>query len=178
MEKLKWILIGKIVNTQGNKGEVRVFPHTDYPDRFSKMEQILLFPPGKNEPSINLKLENYRFHKEFVILKFNGIDNIDAAEKLINMEIKVDQKDVAPLPVDEHYVFQLIGLQIITTVGDLLGVITDVLQTSANDVYVVEPHSGLNRKQEILVPVVKQVVLDIDIGNQRVLIDLPDGLLD
>ncbi len=178
MDDYKWILIGKIVNTQGNKGEICVLPYTDFPDRFGTMDHVLLFHENNEMPRLNLPIEAVRYHKGFVILKLAGIDNIDTAQRLVDMEVKVDQNDVVPLPADRHYIFQLIGLKAVSTEGVELGIICDVLKTAANDVYVIKPHPGITYHKEVLIPVIDSVVLEIDLENQIVTVDLPDGLLE
>lgn len=176
--KLDWILIGEIVASQGNGGEVRVFPQTDFPERFANMEEIVLFKPNSNTVKLKFQLEKARLHKNFVILKLAGVDDISAAEKLRGMEIKVARDQVVPLPEGQNYIFELIGLQVYTTEGLFLGTITDVLRTGANDVYVVKPEPGITKLKDILIPVIDDVVLKIDIENHKVLVQLLDGLLE
>lgn len=173
-----WILIGEIVSTQGNKGEVRVFSHTEFPERFESMDQVLLFNKNSDQPDYEAILEASRLHNGFIILKFKDVDTIDAALKLKGMEIRVAPDQVVPLPPGRYYIFELIGLQVITSEGIIIGKITDVLQTGANDVYVVEANPQVTSKREVLIPVIDQVVLDIDLDQGRVEIDLLDGLLD
>lgn len=176
---MDWILIGEIVATQGNKGEVRVIPHTDFPERFETMEQIQLFKPVSTAPEVVLLLERVRFHKGFVILKLVGIESINDALTLKGMQIKVSHNEAYPLPEGRHYIFDLIGLNVVTTEGLHLGKITDVLLSSgANDVYVVRPRPGITKLNEILIPVIDRVVLDIDMAKEQVLISLLDGLLE
>lgn len=176
---MRWVLIGEIVATQGNKGEVRVLAHTEFPERFSTMTEVLLFRRNNNlEPDFTFIVENSRFHKGFVILKLETVDNIDQALALKGLEIKVDRNDVVPLPSGRNYIFELIGLQVVTTEGLVLGEISDVLQTGANDVYIVKPQSGVTDNKEILIPVIAEVVVDINLETGSVLVDLPDGLLE
>lgn len=176
--EIKWILIGEVVATQGNKGEIRVIPHTDFPDRFATMEEIVLFKPGSNNPELKFKLEKARLHKSFVILKLEGVDNITEAEKIRGMEIKVGTDQVVPLPEGQNYIFELLGLKVYTTDQLFLGVITEVLKTGANDVYIVKPEPGITKLKEILIPVIDEVVLDIDLEKQTILVNLLDGLLE
>lgn len=173
-----WILIGEIVATQGNKGEIRVVPHTDFPERFSSMDEVALFKVGSEGYELKFQLEKARLHKNFVILKLAGIDSIDQALKLRGMEIKVTKEQVVPLPPGHNYIYELIGLEVYTSDHVLLGVITDVLKTGANDVYVIKPEPGITKSNEILIPVIDDVVLNIDLENHRVLVKLLDGLLE
>ncbi|HHT37251.1 MAG: ribosome maturation factor RimM [Candidatus Wallacebacter cryptica] len=176
--RYKWILIGEIVSAQGNKGEVRIVGHTDFPERFLSMDHVLLFRKAASEPAYRLEIEHSRMHKGFIILKLAGIDTIDQALALKGLEIKVDRSDVVPLPSGRNYIFELIGLKVVTTEGLELGEITDVLQTGANDVYVVKPNPGVTQNREILIPVIAEVVLEVDLDKQLVLVNLLDGLLD
>ncbi|HHX01829.1 MAG TPA: 16S rRNA processing protein RimM [Firmicutes bacterium] len=176
--KTKWILIGEIVATQGSKGEVRVIPHTEFPERFLDMDHVLLFRESDPEPYGRVPVESSRFHKRFVLLKLEGVDTIEQAQALKGMLIKVDYRDVVPLPPGRHYIFELIGLKVVTDDGLELGVIDDVIQTGANDVYVVNPNPGLTKQRQILIPVVESVVLDVNLEDQVVLVNLLDGLLD
>ncbi len=163
---------------QGNKGELKVIPHTEFPERFDEMESIRLFRRDEDEPYGVFCLEGCRSHKGALILKLEGVDDISGAEQLRGMLIKISAEELTPLPPDRHYIFQLIGLECVTPSGEKLGKISDVLQTGANDVYVVEPYPGVTRQKEILIPVISDVVLQIDLENKRVVIKLLEGLLD
>ncbi|NLJ80618.1 MAG: 16S rRNA processing protein RimM [Firmicutes bacterium] len=176
MKTNKWIVIGEIVGTQGNRGEIKVQVHTEFPERFSEMDSVRLF--HQEQFFQVFKVENSRNQKGFSILKLAGVDRIDEAEKLRGMLIKVGLDEVMPLPPGRHYIFELIGLECITTSGQNLGVISDVLQTGANDVYVVDPHPGVTALKEILIPVIDEVVLEISPAQGRVVVKLLDGLLD
>lgn len=178
MKPNPWIVIGEIVGTQGNRGEVKVIPFTEFPDRFAKMESVRLFKAKNNTPYKVFSLEGSRFHKDALILKFEGIENISDAAELRGMLIKVNEEELMPLPPGRFYIHQIIGLECVTTQGQKLGVITDVLQTGANDVYVVKPNPGVTKLQEILIPVIPHVVLDIVPEQNKVLVELLDGLLD
>ena len=178
MKPTEWIVIGEIVGTQGNRGEIKVVPHTEFPDRFFKMESVRLFQENKDTPYGVFPLEGGRYHKETLILKLEGVDSISEAEELRGMLLKVNEDELMPLPPGRHYIFQLIGLEWITTTGQKLGTITDVLQTGANDVYVVRPNPGVTELREVLIPVIPHVALDINPAEGVVLVELLDGLLD
>lgn len=178
MKQPKWIVIGEVVGTQGNRGEIKVIPHTEFPDRFSTMEEIRLFKEGQENPTRIHELVDARFHKEALILKLKDVDDIGAAEELRKMLIKVGVDELMPLPPDRYYIFQLIGLECLTTSGRKLGKITDVLQTGANDVYVVHPEPGVTKLKEILLPVIPDVVLEIKPEEGIVVVELLEGLLD
>lgn len=178
MMDYNWILIGEVVATQGNKGEIRVFPHTDFPERFETMDEVFLFHRSSDDPDLKLELENSRLHKGFAILKLKSVDTINDALKFKGMEIKVARDQVVPLPPGSNYIFDLIGLTVETSEGLLVGKISDVLKTGANDVYVIQANPEITQNQEILIPVIDDVVLEIDITRGRVMINLLDGLLD
>ena len=174
----KWVLIGEVVASQGNRGEVKVMPHTEFPERFLDMQEIRLFGRHDYEPRLVKKLEHAWLHKGAVILKLQGVDSIADAETLRGMYIKVGRDEVVPLPEGRHYIFQLLGLECVTTTGLSLGHIKDVLQTGANDVYVVKPRPGLTQQTEILIPVLPHVVVEVNLEREQVLIELIDGLLE
>ena len=178
MKETNWIVVGEIVSTQGNRGEVKIIPHTEFPERFFAMDSVRLFEENSQEPYGLFAVEGSRTHKEAIILKLEGIDSISEAEQLRKMLIKVSADELMPLPPGRHYIFQIIGLECETTTGEKLGVITDVLQTGANDVYVIRPYPGVTKLKEILVPVIPQVVLQINPDDGYVLVELLDGLLD
>ena len=178
MKQIKWILIGEVVAAQGNQGEVKIIPHTDFPERFFNMEEVRLFSLNEAEPALVVPIETCRLHKEAVILKLKGIDSISEAESLRKMQVKVHVNELMPLPPNRYYIFQVIGLKCITTDGVELGRITDVLQTGANDVYVVRPNPGITKLQEVLIPAIDDVVLEIDVEKGHILVNLLDGLLD
>lgn len=178
MKEAKWIVIGEIVTTQGNRGEVKIIPHTDFPERFSTMESVRLFNPNAKDSFETYGLESARVHKEAIILKLQDVDSISEAKKLVKMLIKVGEDELMPLPAGQYYIYQLLGLECHTTSGVKLGVITDVLQTGANDVYVLKPAPGVTELKEILIPVIPDVVLDIRPAEGFVLVELLPGLLD
>lgn len=178
MKDTKWIVVGEIVATQGNRGEVKIIPHTEFPERFFSMESVRLFKEGAKEPYGVFALEGCRSHKEALVLKLENVDTIDDAERLRKMLIKVSVDELMPLPPGRYYIFQLIGLECRTVSGEKLGVISDVLQTGANDVYVIRPNPGVTKLKEILIPVIPQVVLEIKPEEGYMLVELLDGLLD
>lgn len=170
--------MGEITGPHGNRGEVKVIPLTDFPERFSRMEQVRLFKKEAREPHGVFALENCRVHKGRPILKLQGVDDLTKAEMLKKMLIKVSEAELMPLPPGHHYIFQLIGLECVTTEGVKLGVLTDVLQTGANDVYVLKPEPGVGKQREILIPATYEAVPEIDLEKNRLIVNLPEGLLD
>lgn len=161
--------IGKIVNTHGVKGEVRVIPSTDDIKRFEKLKEVVV--QGKTETI--REIEAVRYHKNFVLLKFKGIDNMNDGELLKNSVLKINRKDALPLEEDEYYQCDLYGLKVITDEGRDLGKLVDILITGSNDVYVVR-----NDEKEILIPAIKQCILNVNIAEGKMLVHLLEGLED
>ncbi len=165
----KYFVIGKIVNTQGLKGEVRALPFTDDIKRFELLKEVFLSIKGSLK---SYKIENVRFHKKFVLLKFENIDDINDAERLKNTEIKIPEELALPCSKDEYYIRDLYGLNVITKDNEHLGTLVDIIFTGANDVYVVE-----NKEKQILIPAIKKCILNIDLQNKIMTVSLLEGLL-
>lgn len=163
--------IGVISNTHGIKGEVKVFPTTDDPKRFKLLKTVILDTGKEN---IELEVQSVRFFKNLVILKFKGIDNINEIEKYKGKDLLVSREDAVPLEENEYFIYDIIGADVVTEEGDVLGVLTEVLTTGANDVYVVETKEG----KELLLPVIDDCILDIDIDGKKVVAKLMPGLVD
>lgn len=162
------ITIGKIVNTHGIKGAVRVVPLTDFPERFSGMERVrVATPAGQRE----LDIEHVSPHKKYVIVKFREVTDFTAAQALKGCLLQVTRDELAALPEGSYYIFDIVGLLVQTSSGDLLGKVTEVLQTGANDVYVVETGA-----KPLLLPATKEVVKEIDLDARRMVVELPEGL--
>lgn len=168
MEQL--IRVGVITSTHGIRGEVKVYPTTDDVNRFKKLKEIIL-DTGKEQ--INLEVEGVKFFKDMVILKFKGIDNINDIEKYKGKDLLVTREHAVRLKEGEYFIFDLIGCMVITEEGEELGELTEVLKTGANDVYVVKSKDG----KEILIPYIKECVLNIDTKQKQVLIHVMPGLL-
>ncbi len=161
--------VGKIVNTQGIKGVVRVIPMTDDIKRFELLKKIYV----SDKVDELYEIESVGYHKQFVLLKFKGIDDMTTAElKLKNKMLKIDDIDALPLEEDEFYIRDLIGCTVITTEGETLGKIVDILFTGANDVYVVKTDD-----KDVLIPATKNCVKNIDIENSEITIELLKGLI-
>ena len=161
--------VGVITSTHGIKGEVKVFPTTDDATRYKKLKQVIL---DTGNEKISVEISQVKFFKQFVIVKFKGIDDINDAEKYRKASILIERKDAVPLEEDEYFIADLIGLHVILEDGTDFGVLTDVLQTGANDVYVVET----SKKEEILIPAIAQCILKVDMEKGFVMVHLLDGL--
>lgn len=165
---IEYFVIGKIVNTQGIKGEVRVMPSTDDINRFKKLKEVLVCQKGKNE---TYKIESIRFHKQFVLIKFENVNTMNDAELLKNSEIKIHKDLAIPCGKDEYYISDLYGMKVISDEGEELGILQDIIVTGANDVYVVK-----NEESEILIPAIKQCILKVDVANKIMEVHLLEGL--
>ena len=171
LENDGYIAIGKIVNTQGHRGELRVIPTTDFPDRFNTMSRVCI---NQNGQLAVFEIERAYPHKNFFILKFRGIDNMNSAETLKGTYLLIRKEELMPLPDNTFYIFDIIGLKVFTTDGRYLGEISDVQQTGANDIYLIKRDS----KTPLLVPALKHVVLEVDLTAGRMTVELPAGLED
>ena len=169
MEKV--FQVGIISSTHGVRGEVKVFPTTDDMKRFKKLKEVLL-DTGKE--TLTLEIEGVKFFKQFVILKFKGYDNIDDIVKYRGKSLFVPRENAVKLQKDEYFIADLIGLKVVNEDGSFTGVLKDVMETGANDVYIVESQDG----KEVLSPAIKDCILQVDFEKEQVLVHLLDGLLD
>lgn len=163
--------VGVISSTHGVRGEVKVFPTTDDVNRFKQLKEVIL-DTGK-EPK-TLEIEQVKFFKNMVILKFKGYDNINDIELYKGKDLLVTRDNAISLEPNENFIVDLIGLSVVTDEGEAFGTLTDVLVTGANDVYVVETPDG----REVLFPAIPSCVLDVDLEKAVVTVHILDGLLD
>lgn len=168
---VEFLRVGTIASTHGIRGEVKVFPTTDDVKRFKKLKKCFL-DTGKER--IPLEVESVKFFKQFAILKFKGYDNINDIEKYKGKDLLVDRANAVKLEKDEYFIADLIGLKVVTDDGKDFGTLTDVLQTGANDVYVIEGCDG----KEYLFPVIRECVLDISLEKGVITVHIMPGLLD
>ena len=161
--------VGVITTTHGVRGEVKVYPTTD-PERFPELDYVLL-DTGREKRK--LEIEKVRFFKNLVILKFKGIDNINDIEKYKGKSLYVTREHAVKLKKDEYFIADLIDMQVELEDGTVFGVLTDVMQTGANDVYCIrtEEHG------EVLIPAIKDCILDVDVEAGKMKIHLLDGLI-
>ena len=165
--------VGKIVNTHSLKGEVKVISSTDFEEERFKKGNKLLITRG-NQLIREVIVESYRNHKNFLLVKFEGIDSVEEAEKLKNLQIKIDSDEVGKLEENEFYFHEIIGCQVFDENDRNLGEIIDILTPGANDVWVIKGENG----KEILIPYIEDVVKKIDITNKKVNIEVMEGLID
>ena len=163
--------VGIITSTHGVRGEVKVYPTTDDPRRFRRLKEVVL-DTGKEK--MNLEIEGVKFFKQFVILKFKGLDNINDIEKYRQKSLYVTRKNAVRLQRDEYFIADLIGLKVQDEDGKELGTVKDVIETGANDVYEVEMADGKN----LLLPAIKQCILNVDVENGTMQVYVLEGLLD
>ncbi len=162
--------IGQIVNTNGLKGVLKIKPFTDDIKEFEDFESI--YVQRKNE-LIEFKIEEVRYVKNMVLLKLQGIDDINEAEKYRNLYIKVNRNVMPKLPEDSYYIVDLLECEVYTEEGELLGKVDDVFNTGSNDVYVVKDELG----KQILLPAIGEVIKNVDISNKKIIVKLMKGLV-
>ena len=179
MKTPKMFQIGKIIGSHGLNGEVKVFPLTDFPERFEKKIPML----ARHESGRELILHpiSARFHKDIIILKVEEFEEINQTIPWLKSELLIPESDLMPLPEDRYYIHQIIGLEVFLEDGTNIGTVTDVLQPGANDVYVVALSDAgkklpLESKEEVLLPVIDQVILKTDLENHCLIVRLLNGL--
>lgn len=161
--------VGVITSTHGIKGEVKVFPTTDDNNRFKKLKECYI--EYKNE-MLPVEVLSCKFFKNMVILKFKEIDNINDVEKYKQCKLFVDRANAVKLEKDEYFVTDLIGISVYKKDGSLLGTLTEIIPTGANDVYVVTGED----KREWLLPAIKECILNVDMENRKMTIRLMKGM--
>ena len=165
----QFLQVGVISSTHGIRGEVKVFPTTDDPMRFKKLKKVLL---DTGRERLELEVQSVRFFKQFAIVKFKGIDNINDIERYKGKGLFVPREDAVPLDEDEYYIADLIGMEVFTEDGHF-GVVKDVIETGANEVYIIES----DEHGEVLIPAIRQCVLDVNVEEKKMKIRLMDGLI-
>ena len=165
--------VGKIVNTHSLKGEVKVISSTDFEEqRFEKGTELLI--TRGNQVVKEVTVESYRTHKNNLLVKFVGIDSIEEAEKLKNLQIKIDSENIGELEENEYYFHEIIGCEVFDENGKSLGEISEILTPGANEVWVIKSQNG----KEILIPYIEDVVKKIDVENKKIDIEVMEGLID
>lgn len=165
-----YLRVGVITTTHGVKGEVKVYPTTDDVNRFKNLKKVYL-DTGKE--LLPLEIEGVKYFKQMVILKFKGFDNINDIEKYRGKDLLITRDNAIKLEEGEYFICDLIGLDIITDEGNKLGVLTEVMTTAANDVYVVQTEG----KKEILIPAIEDCILDVNLDDKKITVHLLDGLM-
>ncbi|MFI8686296.1 ribosome maturation factor RimM [Rossellomorea sp. NPDC077527] len=169
----KWFNVGKIVNTHGVKGEVKVVSTTDFPEeRYQKGNTLYLFHTKGQNP-IELIIKSHRNHKSFDLLTFEGYENINEVEKFKEGILKVQEDQLQDLEEGEYYFHEIVGCTVRTTAGEELGTVKEILSPGANDVWVVKGERG----KEYLIPYIEDIVISVDIEGQLITIEPMEGLL-
>ena len=163
--------VGVITSPHGIKGEVKVFPTTDDAKRFKELKKVIL-DTGKEY--IPMEIEHVKFFKNMVILKFKGYDNINEIEKYKSRDLLITREQAVDLAPDEYFITDLIGLAVVSDQGVELGTLKDVLETGANDVYVVAMKDG----KELMLPAIGDCILNVDLEQGRMEVHVLEGLMD
>ena len=167
----KFFQTGIVTATHGIRGEVKVFPTTDDPRRFRRLKEVIV-DTGKER--VVLEIESVKFFKQFVILKFKGIDCINDVEKYRQASLFVTREQAVRLGKDEYFIADLMGLRVRNEENSEIGILKDVMETGANDVYVIDLDDG----RELLLPAIKQCVLEVNVTEGYIRIHILEGLLD
>lgn len=168
-----FLILGKILRPHGVRGELRVQLMTDYPERIAKLKKIALGDSPTSSKVQFYGVEFMRPHQDYGLLKLKTVNDRNQAELLRDLFVMVKTEDAVPLADDEIYLYQLIGMIVRTDTDDILGTVTDVLETGANDVYIVQS----DQYGEILIPAIPDVILKTDADNNIIIVKLPEGLL-
>lgn len=162
--------VGVITQTHGIKGEVKVFPTTDDVNRFKKLKSVIL---DNGKQRFVMELEGVKFFKQYAIIKFKGYDSMNDIEKYKGAKLFVTRENAVKLKKDEYFIADLLGMQVVTEAGEAFGTLEDVIQTGANDVYVVKREDG----SKVLLPAIRECILKIDMEQNVVTVHIMDGLL-
>lgn len=166
----KQLQVGVISSTHGIRGEVKVYPTTDDPARFRQLKKVYL-ETGKEQ--IPLEIQGVKFFKQFVIVKFKGIDNINDIEKYKGKSLMIDREDAVDLCENEYYIADMIGMEVYLEDGSYFGTLKDVMETGANDVYIV----STQQYGEVLLPAISECILEVDIEENQMTVHLMEGLI-
>lgn len=166
----KYFEVGQIVNTFGIKGDVKVKPFTDDVERFEELKKVYICKKEKLE---EIEIEEVKYHKDMVLLKLKGIDNMNEAEKLKGLYLKIDRKNAKKLPKDTYFIADLLGLEVYSDENEYLGKVDDIFPTGANDVYVVKDENG----KQLLLPGISEVIKEIDLEKEKIIVHLLKGLV-
>ena len=168
--KQSFFEIGQIVNTFGIKGFVKINPFTDDLERFEELKSVFVV---KNKELIEMQIEEVKYHKHLVLVKFKGIEDINMAEKYKGCYIKIKRENARKLPEDTYFIADLIGIKVYDEDGNLLGKVDDIYNNKSTDIYVIKNDLG----KQILLPSTKEVIKQIDVDEERMVVHLIDGLV-
>jgi 16S rRNA processing protein RimM len=165
------ITIGKVVKPFGVKGEMKIEPMTDFPERFTGLTHVYLVSPSGKEVACEVKSVRYAGGAPFLL--FSGYDSPEKAKAINGWFIKVPEEEAVPLPEGTYYWFELLGMEVVSETGEKLGTIMDIFETGSNDVYVLK-----QGRKETYIPATREVVRQVDKKAKRMTIRVPEGLLD
>lgn len=166
---MEFLEVGKIINTHGLRGDVKIVTWTDYPEDFEEIDKVYIRRKTGDEV---LTITNIKYQKNNIIVKFKEIADINEAEKYKNLVVWADREDLPQLPEGAHYIADLIGLDVVDEDGNLVGKLVDVFNTGANDIYDVKRDG----KKNLLLPVIDEVVKDIDLDAKKITVHIMEGL--
>ena len=174
-DMMEWFNVGRIVNTHGIRGEVRVLSSTDFEEvRFAPGSKLAVFKKSEKHP-IWVTVESSRRHKNFILLTFEGLNNINLVEPFKEglLKVTMDQLAEDELEENEYYHFEIMDCEVYSEEGELIGVVTDILQTGANDVWEIKAKGG----KKHYIPYIEDVVKEIDVEEKKIIIHVMEGLL-
>lgn len=167
---IDYIQVGKIINTHGIKGELKIYPLTDDIYRFDHLKTAFL---GENKTKV--EIESVKYHKDLVILKFKEFNDINQVLSFKENFIYVDQEGKIDLPKGHYFIFDIIDCKVYDTKNNIIGIVKDVIQLASNDIYVVK---DISTEKEYLIPAVKEFFVDIDIDEKIIIIDPIEGMIE
>ena len=165
---VKMLKVGKIVNTHGIKGDLKVLPLTDYMERFEELDWVYI--EGNDE---RFYIKNVRYMPTVVLLSFKGYEDINLVKRFKDKYLFIDGNQRRDLPEDTYYIADIVGLDVYTTKGEYIGRVKDIIQTSSNDVYVIEGEGN----REIMIPSVEEFIPEICLGEGKIIIDPIEGMV-
>jgi len=172
--EFNFLSVGKLANTHGVRGELKIFPFTDFPEvRFAKGKELLFISP-EDGTQLKVKIVSSREQKTVFVVKLEGFDNINQVEKYKGWDVKVPKEEAVEAEDNAYYFHEIIGCTVMTNEGEELGAITDILTPGANDVWVVKRKGG----KELLIPFIEDIVKEVNIAEKTVKIEVMEGLLD
>lgn len=166
-EKLE---VGQIVNTFGIKGFVKIYPYVDDLRRFDDLKNVYI---KSKKQETKLEIEEVKYQKNMVLVKFKGIENVEQAEKLRNSYVEIDRSDAIELEEGQYFIADLLGLDVYLDTGEKLGILDDIFNTGSRDIYVVKNELG----KQFLLPYIDEVIKDIDLENSKITVHLIEGLI-
>ncbi|MDF2814159.1 MAG: rRNA processing protein RimM [Paenibacillus sp.] len=168
----KWFNVGKVANTHGIRGELKIVPLTDFPeDRFAIGSQLTLTDTSGRD-NISVEVESARAHKNTYILKLKSFEHINDVEKYKGWMLKINEEQLSDLDEDEYYYHEIVGCQVVSDEGEQLGTVSEILAPGANHVWVVNRPTG----KQLLIPVIDDVVLDVNVESKLITVHLMEGL--